>query len=228
MRSSAIQPTTRGSAALSCTLTRTPMNSFASLLRIIAQRSLANWRLLATVIFGMVLAAALMSSVILYSDAVRGPRPQLHPSPAGTARPRPQGGQQQPARRARHLPGAPQRDPQPPPPLRRQAHRGNGPLRAHLHLLPDRPGPTRRRGGRPARPRPLPLLLRRQRPRHPRRGRPRRPLARHHRPPPSAQASRSGSAPPPPASSASAPARRSTSTPSGATTWTPSRSPSSG
>ena len=47
------------------------MNSFASLLRIIAQRSLANWRLLATVIFGMVLAAALMSSVILYSDAVR-------------------------------------------------------------------------------------------------------------------------------------------------------------
>lgn len=47
------------------------MNSFASLLRIIAQRSLANWRLLATVIFGMVLASALMSSVILYSDAVR-------------------------------------------------------------------------------------------------------------------------------------------------------------
>ncbi|MYH68313.1 MAG: hypothetical protein F4152_07150, partial [Dehalococcoidia bacterium] len=49
----------------------TPMDSFASLLRIVAQRSLANWRLLATVIFGMVLAAALMSSVILYSDAVR-------------------------------------------------------------------------------------------------------------------------------------------------------------
>ncbi|MXW25445.1 MAG: hypothetical protein F4Z77_03985, partial [Dehalococcoidia bacterium] len=47
------------------------MDSFASLLRIVAQRSLANWRLLATVIFGMVLAAALMSSVILYSDAVR-------------------------------------------------------------------------------------------------------------------------------------------------------------
>ena len=47
------------------------MNSFASLLRIVAQRSLANWRLLATVIFGMVLASALMSSVILYSDAVR-------------------------------------------------------------------------------------------------------------------------------------------------------------
>ena len=47
------------------------MTSFASLLRIVAQRSLANWRLLATVIFGMVLAAALMSSVILYSDAVR-------------------------------------------------------------------------------------------------------------------------------------------------------------
>lgn len=47
------------------------MNSFASLLRIVAQRSLANWRLLLTVIFGMVLASALMSSVILYSDAVR-------------------------------------------------------------------------------------------------------------------------------------------------------------
>ena len=47
------------------------MNSFSSILRIVAQRSLANWRLLATVIFGMVLAAALMSSVILYSDAVR-------------------------------------------------------------------------------------------------------------------------------------------------------------
>ncbi len=47
------------------------MDSFASLLRIVAQRSLANWRLLATVIFGMVLASALMSSVILYSDAVR-------------------------------------------------------------------------------------------------------------------------------------------------------------
>ena len=47
------------------------MNSFASLLRIVAQRSLANWRLLVTVIFGMVLASALMSSVILYSDAVR-------------------------------------------------------------------------------------------------------------------------------------------------------------
>ncbi len=47
------------------------MNSFASLLRIVVQRSLANWRLLATVIFGMVLASALMSSVILYSDAVR-------------------------------------------------------------------------------------------------------------------------------------------------------------
>ena len=47
------------------------MTSFGSLLRIVAQRSLANWRLLATVIFGMVLASALMSSVILYSDAVR-------------------------------------------------------------------------------------------------------------------------------------------------------------
>lgn len=47
------------------------MNSFASLLRIVAQRSLANWRLLVTVVFGMVLASALMSSVILYADAVR-------------------------------------------------------------------------------------------------------------------------------------------------------------
>ncbi len=47
------------------------MTSLLSLLRIVAQRSLANWRLLATVIFGMALAAALMSSVILYSDAVR-------------------------------------------------------------------------------------------------------------------------------------------------------------
>ncbi len=47
------------------------MDSLAALLRIVAQRSRANWRLLATVIFGMVLASALMSSVVLYSDAVR-------------------------------------------------------------------------------------------------------------------------------------------------------------
>ena len=49
----------------------TPMTSLPPLLRIVAQRSLANWRLLATVVFGMALAAALMSSVVLYSDAVR-------------------------------------------------------------------------------------------------------------------------------------------------------------
>ena len=47
------------------------MQSLAALLRIVAQRSRANWRLLSTVILGMVLAAGLMSSVVLYSDAVR-------------------------------------------------------------------------------------------------------------------------------------------------------------
>ena len=47
------------------------MQSLAALLRIVAQRSRANWRLLITVVLGMVLAAGLMSSVVLYSDAVR-------------------------------------------------------------------------------------------------------------------------------------------------------------
>ena len=47
------------------------MRSLAALLRIVAQRSMANWRLLLTVVLGVVLASGLMSSVVLYSDAVR-------------------------------------------------------------------------------------------------------------------------------------------------------------
>ena len=47
------------------------MARLAPLLRIAARRGLASWRLLATVAFGAILAAALMSSVVLYSDAVR-------------------------------------------------------------------------------------------------------------------------------------------------------------
>ncbi len=47
------------------------MARLTPLLRIAARRGLASWRLLATVAFGAILAAALMSSVVLYSDAVR-------------------------------------------------------------------------------------------------------------------------------------------------------------
>ncbi len=47
------------------------MGSLAPILGIVARRSLANRRLLATVVAGIVLASALMSSVVLYSDAIR-------------------------------------------------------------------------------------------------------------------------------------------------------------
>jgi putative ABC transport system permease protein len=47
------------------------MGSLVALLGIVARRSLANRRLLATVVVGIVLASALMSAVVLYSDAIR-------------------------------------------------------------------------------------------------------------------------------------------------------------
>jgi putative ABC transport system permease protein len=47
------------------------MASFGAVLRIVIQRSLGNRRLLATVVVGVVLSAALMSAVALYSDAIR-------------------------------------------------------------------------------------------------------------------------------------------------------------
>lgn len=47
------------------------MGSLVAVLGIVTRRSLANRRLLATVVVGIVLASALMSSVVLYSDAIR-------------------------------------------------------------------------------------------------------------------------------------------------------------
>jgi len=47
------------------------MHTVSTILRMVLRRSLANRRLLATVIVGVVMSAALMSSVILYSDAIR-------------------------------------------------------------------------------------------------------------------------------------------------------------
>ena len=47
------------------------MGSLGTVLRIVAQRSLGNWRLLATVTAGVIFAAALAASVAIYSDAVR-------------------------------------------------------------------------------------------------------------------------------------------------------------
>ncbi len=47
------------------------MERFLAILRMVARRSLANRRLLTTVVVGVVLSAALMSTVILYSDAIR-------------------------------------------------------------------------------------------------------------------------------------------------------------
>ena len=47
------------------------MERVLPVLRLAARRGRADWRLLAAVAFGAVLAAALMSSVILYADAVR-------------------------------------------------------------------------------------------------------------------------------------------------------------
>ncbi|MGH2600252.1 MAG: ABC transporter permease, partial [Dehalococcoidia bacterium] len=47
------------------------MGSIGAIVRIVIQRSLGNRRLLATVIVGVILSAALMSAVVLYSDAIR-------------------------------------------------------------------------------------------------------------------------------------------------------------
>ncbi len=47
------------------------MGTVTTILRMVIRRSLANWRLLTTVIIGVVMSAALMSSVFLYSDAIR-------------------------------------------------------------------------------------------------------------------------------------------------------------
>jgi hypothetical protein len=47
------------------------MGTITTILRMVSRRSLANWRLLTTVIIGVVMSAALMSSVFLYSDAIR-------------------------------------------------------------------------------------------------------------------------------------------------------------
>ena len=47
------------------------MHTIAAILRMVIRRSLANRRLLANVIVGVVMSAALMSSVVLYSDAIR-------------------------------------------------------------------------------------------------------------------------------------------------------------
>lgn len=45
--------------------------SIVALLQIVLQRSVANWKLLTTVALGVVVSSALMSTVIIYSDAVR-------------------------------------------------------------------------------------------------------------------------------------------------------------
>ncbi len=47
------------------------MHTVTTILRMVIRRSLANRRLLATVIVGVVMSAALMSSVVLYSDSIR-------------------------------------------------------------------------------------------------------------------------------------------------------------
>ncbi len=47
------------------------MASFGAVLRMVGRRSLGHWRLLLTLITGVVLSAGLMASVFLYSDAIR-------------------------------------------------------------------------------------------------------------------------------------------------------------
>lgn len=47
------------------------MGSIGAVLRIVAQRSLGNRRLLATIVLGVVFASALAASVAIYSDAIR-------------------------------------------------------------------------------------------------------------------------------------------------------------
>jgi len=47
------------------------MGSFGAVVRMVARRSLGHWKLLVALVSGVVLSAALMSSVFLYSDAIR-------------------------------------------------------------------------------------------------------------------------------------------------------------
>ncbi len=47
------------------------MGSFGAVIRMVARRSLGHWKLLVALVSGVVLSAALMSSVFLYSDAIR-------------------------------------------------------------------------------------------------------------------------------------------------------------
>ncbi len=47
------------------------MHTITTILRMVVRRSMANRRLLATVVVGIVMSSALMSSVVLYSDAIR-------------------------------------------------------------------------------------------------------------------------------------------------------------
>lgn len=47
------------------------MHTVTTILRMVVRRSMANRRLLATVVVGIVMSSALMSSVVLYSDAIR-------------------------------------------------------------------------------------------------------------------------------------------------------------
>jgi len=47
------------------------MGTFGAILHIVLQRNRASWKALATVVVGIVLSAALMASVIVYSDAIR-------------------------------------------------------------------------------------------------------------------------------------------------------------
>jgi len=47
------------------------MGTFGAILRIVVQRNRAGWKALATVVAGILLAAALMASVVVYSDTIR-------------------------------------------------------------------------------------------------------------------------------------------------------------
>ena len=60
------------------------MGSFGAVVRMVGRRGLGHWRLLLTLITGVVLSAGLMASVFLYSDAIRdlGLRHALETKPA--------------------------------------------------------------------------------------------------------------------------------------------------
>ena len=47
------------------------VRTFGPIARMVLQRSLGHWRLLSTLITGIVLSAALMACVALYSDSIR-------------------------------------------------------------------------------------------------------------------------------------------------------------